>query len=234
MSDPALSRTGTVRVAAQPAATRGTGSQHGGGLGTGVTTGKGKGKGKGKGTGTRASTSTSKVMNTAINTGRGVNTGIGTSTNTGKDTGVSTGKGAGKNAGKDTGEGAGKGTGTGVNIGTGKGKGTSKGTSTVLRSYAATHQKATPQKSAQKTTHSYGAYSVTVPDQKKRSDLQKKAAAELAALEKLKRQNIGHVSITPSTVGGTLTQEEVRRKQQLDFSKAETMQAEQSGQQSPA
>ncbi|GCB74510.1 hypothetical protein scyTo_0003601 [Scyliorhinus torazame] len=59
------------------------------------------------------------------------------------------------------------------------------------------------------------------------------AGAELAALEKLKCRNIGHVSITPSTVGGTLTQEEVRRRQQQDFSKAKMAQPEQSGHQSP-
>ncbi|GCC32266.1 hypothetical protein chiPu_0010727 [Chiloscyllium punctatum] len=80
---------------------------------------------------------------------------------------------------------------------------------------------------------SYGAYSVTVPDQKKWSNLQKKATEELAALEKLKRRNIGHVSITPRAVGGKLTQEEVRRRQQQNFSKAEIIQAEISGQQSP-
>ncbi|XP_048460259.1 uncharacterized protein zgc:194621 [Rhincodon typus] len=110
---------------------------------------------------------------------------------------------------------------------------TAKGNTTVLRRCAATHQRSTLQKSAQKTTYSYGAYSVTVPDQKKRSNLQKKASAELATLEKLKRQNIGHVSITPRAVGGTLTQEEVRRRQQQNFGKAEIAQPEISGQQSP-
>ncbi|XP_042195077.1 uncharacterized protein zgc:194621 [Callorhinchus milii] len=64
-----------------------------------------------------------------------------------------------------------------------------------------------------------GGYSVTVPDQKKRNELQKKAASELALLEKQKHKNIGHVFITPSTVGGTLTQEEVRRRQQQELHK---------------
>ncbi|XP_072329881.1 uncharacterized protein [Scyliorhinus torazame] len=128
--------------------------------------------------------------------GVGRGPGVGKGANTGKSTTTSA-------AGKGTGESKAKGT-----AGVGK----------LLRRPAATHQNST-----QKTTHSYGAYSITVPDQKKWSDLQK-TGAELAALEKLKCRNIGHVSITPSTVGGTLTQEEVRRRQQQDFSKAKMAQ----------
>ncbi|XP_048398329.1 uncharacterized protein zgc:194621 [Stegostoma tigrinum] len=109
---------------------------------------------------------------------------------------------------------------------------TAKGNTTVLRRCAASHQRSILQRSARKTTYSYGAYSVTVPDQKKWSNLKKTASAELATLEKLKRRNIGHVSITPRAVGGTLTQEEVRRRQQQNFSKAEIAQPEISGQQS--
>ncbi|XP_041064202.1 uncharacterized protein zgc:194621 [Carcharodon carcharias] len=150
--------------------------------------------------------------------GMGKGPGVGKGTNTGKATTISADKNIGESkvisTGKDT-------------------AGVGKGCTTVSRRYVATHQKSTPQKSAQKTIHSYGAYSVTVPDKKKWSDLQKKADAELAALDKLKRRNNGHVSITPSTVGGTLTQEEVRRRQQQDFNKAKMAQPELSGQQSP-
>ncbi|XP_043558584.1 uncharacterized protein zgc:194621 isoform X2 [Chiloscyllium plagiosum] len=129
-------------------------------------------------------------------------TGVRKGTASSKDTGTTTGKGVGKNIDTCTAE----------------------GSTTVLRRCAATHQRSTLQESAPKTTYSYGAYSVTVPDQKKWSNLQKKATAELAALEKLKRRNIGHVSITPRAVGGKLTQEEVRRRQQQNFSKAEIIQ----------
>ncbi|XP_072428198.1 uncharacterized protein [Chiloscyllium punctatum] len=135
----------------------------------------------------------------------------------------STGVRKGMTTAKDTGKGVGK------NIDTC----TAEGRTTVLPRCAATHQRSILQESAPKITYSYGAYSVTVPDQKKWSNLQKKATEELAALEKLKRRNIGHVSITPRAVGGKLTQEEVRRRQQQNFSKAEIIQAEISGQQSP-
>ncbi|XP_078420469.1 uncharacterized protein LOC144694018 [Cetorhinus maximus] len=157
---------------------------------------------------------------------KGMGKGPGVSRGTGVDKGTNTGKATTINAGKKIGE--------SKVISTGKDTaGVGKGSTTVSRRYVATHQKSTPQKSTQKTIHSYGAYSVTVPDKKKWSDLQKKADAELAALDKLKRWNIGHVSITPSTVGGTLTQEEVRRRQQQDFNKAKMAQPELSGQQSP-
>lgn len=59
------------------------------------------------------------------------------------------------------------------------------------------------------------AFTVIVPDPKKRNEIQKKAAAEMANLEELKKlRTVGHVFITPSTVGGTLSIEEVRRRQQ--------------------
>ncbi|XP_051874323.1 rRNA 2'-O-methyltransferase fibrillarin-like [Pristis pectinata] len=164
-----------------------------------------------------------------------------------RDRGGATGRGGmgkapgrGRGAKTDGGSGAGTGLGRGSFIGTGGGKGSGKtkisgkssstslgggkGSSTVLQKCTATDQNAAPHKSGQKTTHCYGAYSVTVPDQKKRIDLQKKAAAELAALEKLKHRSIGQVSIIPSAVGGTLTQEEVRKKQQLAIDKARAKQ----------
>ncbi|KAK1168621.1 hypothetical protein AOXY_G9422 [Acipenser oxyrinchus oxyrinchus] len=81
---------------------------------------------------------------------------------------------------------------------------------------------AVQQKSPTKA-QSYGAFTVIPPDQKKRNELQKKAEAELTALEDLKkRRSTGHVSITPSTVGGSLTMEEVRRKQQEEMKMAKS------------
>ncbi|XP_066566500.1 epithelial-stromal interaction protein 1 [Amia ocellicauda] len=68
------------------------------------------------------------------------------------------------------------------------------------------------------TTQSYAAFTVIPPNPKKRNELKKKAEAELAALEDFRRrQLVGHVSIVPSTVGGILTLEEVRRRQQEEL-----------------
>ncbi|MBN3274027.1 ESIP1 protein, partial [Polyodon spathula] len=79
-----------------------------------------------------------------------------------------------------------------------------------------------PQKSPNKA-QSHCAFTVIPPDQKKRNELQKKAEAELTALEDLKkRRSTGRVSITPSTVGGSLTMEEVRRKQQEEMKMAKS------------
>ncbi|XP_062900865.1 uncharacterized protein zgc:194621 isoform X1 [Mobula hypostoma] len=123
----------------------------------------------------------------------------------------------GRDAKTGTGLGAGTGLGRSSLTDTGIGKSSSKAkvsgeisstsrrgnkdNSMVLQKRRATNQNASPPKSGQKTTYCHGAYSVTVPDPKKRSDLQKKAAAELAALEKLKHRNISQVSIIPSSVG---------------------------------
>ncbi|XP_041119388.1 uncharacterized protein zgc:194621 isoform X2 [Polyodon spathula] len=71
--------------------------------------------------------------------------------------------------------------------------------------------------------YNHCAFTVIPPDQKKRNELQKKAEAELTALEDLKkRRSTGRVSITPSTVGGSLTMEEVRRKQQEEMKMAKS------------
>lgn len=66
--------------------------------------------------------------------------------------------------------------------------------------------------------HSQKAFTVFAPNPKKRQDIQQKAEAELAALEDLRlSQAMGYISISPSTVGGCLTLEEVRAKQQQEM-----------------
>ncbi|XP_036410596.1 uncharacterized protein zgc:194621 [Megalops cyprinoides] len=65
---------------------------------------------------------------------------------------------------------------------------------------------------------SHKAFTVIAPNPKKRREIQKKAEAELAALEDLRLSRaMGYVSIAPSTVGGCLTLEEVRNKQQEEM-----------------
>ncbi|XP_067291277.1 epithelial-stromal interaction protein 1 [Pseudorasbora parva] len=67
-------------------------------------------------------------------------------------------------------------------------------------------------------THSQKAFTVFAPNPKKRQDIQQKAEAELAALEDLRLSRaMGYISIFPSTVGGCLTLEEVRAKQQQEM-----------------
>ncbi|KAK9953199.1 hypothetical protein ABG768_017216 [Culter alburnus] len=66
--------------------------------------------------------------------------------------------------------------------------------------------------------HSQEAFTVFAPNPKKRQDIQQKAEAELAALEDLRLSRaMGYISISPSTVGGCLTLEEVRAKQQQEM-----------------
>ncbi|KAK2870188.1 hypothetical protein QQF64_021854 [Cirrhinus molitorella] len=66
--------------------------------------------------------------------------------------------------------------------------------------------------------HSQKAFTVFAPNPKKRQDIQQKAEAELAALEDLRLSRaMGYISISPSTVGGCLTLEEVRAKQQEEM-----------------
>ncbi|KAG5850397.1 hypothetical protein ANANG_G00081960 [Anguilla anguilla] len=62
------------------------------------------------------------------------------------------------------------------------------------------------------------AYTVIAPNPKKRNEIQRKAEAELTALEDFKlRRAMGYVSIAPRRVGGCLTLEEVRNKQQKEM-----------------
>ncbi|KAJ8394972.1 hypothetical protein AAFF_G00039230 [Aldrovandia affinis] len=69
-----------------------------------------------------------------------------------------------------------------------------------------------------KTIHEFPsgkAFTVIAPNPKKRHEIKQKAEAELAALEDFKLSRaMGYMSIAPSTVGGCLTLEEVRNKQQ--------------------
>ncbi|KAL2085269.1 hypothetical protein ACEWY4_018589 [Coilia grayii] len=65
---------------------------------------------------------------------------------------------------------------------------------------------------------SHRAFTVIPPNPKKRSEIQKKAEAELAALEDLRLSRaMGYISLAPSSVGGCLTLEEVRKKQQQEL-----------------
>uniref|UniRef100_A0A1A8C406 Zgc:194621 n=1 Tax=Nothobranchius kadleci TaxID=1051664 RepID=A0A1A8C406_NOTKA len=65
------------------------------------------------------------------------------------------------------------------------------------------------------------AFTVIPPNPKKRREIQKKAEAELAALEELRLSRaMSYVSINPSSVGGCLSLEEVRLKQQQEMMQA--------------
>ncbi|KAL1006584.1 hypothetical protein UPYG_G00074110 [Umbra pygmaea] len=65
---------------------------------------------------------------------------------------------------------------------------------------------------------SHKAFTVISPNPKKRIEIQQKAEAELAALEDLRlSRTIPYVSIDPSSVGGCLSLEEVRLKQQQEM-----------------
>lgn len=65
---------------------------------------------------------------------------------------------------------------------------------------------------------SHKAFTVIPPNPKKRKEIQKKAEAELAALEDLRLSRaMAYVSINPSSVGGCLSLEEVRLKQQKEM-----------------
>uniref|UniRef100_A0A3Q4GSU8 Epithelial-stromal interaction protein 1-like n=1 Tax=Neolamprologus brichardi TaxID=32507 RepID=A0A3Q4GSU8_NEOBR len=62
------------------------------------------------------------------------------------------------------------------------------------------------------------AFTVIPPNPKKRREIQKKAEAELAALEELRLSRaMAYVSINPSSVGGCMSLEEVRSKQQQEM-----------------
>ncbi|XP_043961129.1 atherin [Gambusia affinis] len=72
---------------------------------------------------------------------------------------------------------------------------------------------------------SHKAFTVIPPNPKKRREIQKKAEAELAALEELRLSRaMAYVSIHPSSVGGCMSLEEVRLKQQQEMMRAKTKQ----------
>ncbi|KAG5268529.1 hypothetical protein AALO_G00213590 [Alosa alosa] len=65
---------------------------------------------------------------------------------------------------------------------------------------------------------SHKAFTVIPPNPKKRIEIQKQAEAELAALEDLRLSRaMGYISLAPSSVGGRLTLEEVRNRQQQEM-----------------
>nr|XP_057916328.1 epithelial-stromal interaction protein 1-like [Doryrhamphus excisus] len=68
---------------------------------------------------------------------------------------------------------------------------------------------------------SHRAYTVIPPNPKKRQEIQRKAEAELAALEELRlSRTMANVTIKPSSVGGCMSLEEVRLKQQQEMMQA--------------
>ncbi|XP_029955082.1 transmembrane protease serine 13 [Salarias fasciatus] len=72
-----------------------------------------------------------------------------------------------------------------------------------------------------RTEDSHKAFTVFPPNPKKRRDIQRKAEAELAALEDLRLSRaLSYVSISPSSVGGCLTLQQVRLRQQQEMLQA--------------
>ncbi|KAM7390049.1 hypothetical protein PAMA_008292 [Pampus argenteus] len=70
-------------------------------------------------------------------------------------------------------------------------------------------------------SQSHKAFTVIPPNPKKRREIQRKAEAELAALEELRLSRaMAYVSINPSSVGGCMSLEEVRLKQQQEMMQA--------------
>ncbi|KAE8279619.1 hypothetical protein D5F01_LYC21746 [Larimichthys crocea] len=76
-----------------------------------------------------------------------------------------------------------------------------------------------------KQIQSHKAFTVIPPNPKKRREIQRKAEAELAALEALRLSRaMTYVSINPSRVGGCMSLEEVRSKQQQEMMQAKRKQ----------
>ncbi|XP_042255468.1 uncharacterized protein zgc:194621 isoform X1 [Thunnus maccoyii] len=74
---------------------------------------------------------------------------------------------------------------------------------------------------AKHVSQSHKAFTVIPPNPKKRREIQRKAEAELAALEELRLSRaMAYVSINPSSVGGCMSLEEVRLKQQQEMMQA--------------
>ncbi|XP_037311171.2 uncharacterized protein zgc:194621 [Pungitius pungitius] len=78
---------------------------------------------------------------------------------------------------------------------------------------------------ARRACESHKAFTVIPPNPKRRREIQRKAEAELAALEALRLSRaMAYVSIDPSSVGGYLSLEEVRLKQQQEMMEAKKKQ----------
>ncbi|XP_049912429.1 uncharacterized protein zgc:194621 [Epinephelus moara] len=74
-------------------------------------------------------------------------------------------------------------------------------------------------------SQSHKAFTIIPPNPKKRREIQRKAEAELAALEELRLSRaMAYVSINPSSVGGCMSLEEVRLKQQQEMMQAKRKQ----------
>ncbi|XP_041824396.1 uncharacterized protein zgc:194621 isoform X2 [Melanotaenia boesemani] len=75
-----------------------------------------------------------------------------------------------------------------------------------------------PRAEAKHAEQSNKAFTVIPPNPKKRREIQRKAEAELVALEELRLSRaMTYVSINPSSVGGCMSLEEVRLKQQQEM-----------------
>ncbi|KAM9839632.1 uncharacterized protein ACBR49_016626 [Aulostomus maculatus] len=67
-------------------------------------------------------------------------------------------------------------------------------------------------------TQSHKAFTVIAPNPKRRQEIQRKAEEELAALEELRLSKaMAYISIDPSSVGGCMSLEEVRLRQQQEM-----------------
>ncbi|XP_029284265.1 uncharacterized protein LOC115006273 isoform X2 [Cottoperca gobio] len=77
------------------------------------------------------------------------------------------------------------------------------------------------QREPRHASQSHTAFTVIPPNPKRRREIQRKAEAELAALEEFRLSRaMAYVSINPSSVGGCMSLEEVRLKQQQDMMEA--------------
>ncbi|XP_020349623.1 uncharacterized protein zgc:194621 [Oncorhynchus kisutch] len=97
-----------------------------------------------------------------------------------------------------------------------------KSTVTSSKSKEASQARQEEERSSRPRAHyviqSHKAFTVIPPNPKKRIEIQQKAEAELAALEDLRLSRATpYVSIDPSSVGGSLSLEEVRLKQQQEM-----------------
>ncbi|XP_008296837.1 epithelial-stromal interaction protein 1 [Stegastes partitus] len=96
-----------------------------------------------------------------------------------------------------------------------------RGASSAVRHREAAAAAAAAQREQRGGSQSHKAFTVIPPNPKKRREIQRKAEAELAALEELRLSRaMAYVSINPSSVGGCMSLEEVRLKQQQEMMQA--------------
>ncbi|XP_054479300.1 uncharacterized protein zgc:194621 [Anoplopoma fimbria] len=100
-----------------------------------------------------------------------------------------------------------------------------RATSSSVKPPAVTPKAPQEMSTCRPASQSNKAFTVIPPNSKKRREIQKKAEAELAALEELRLSRaMAYVSINPSSVGGCLSLEEVRLKQQQEMMQAKRKQ----------